>query len=123
MKGSSVVLAIGAASASLFLAARSALPQTQSSLDSVLRGRALALRNCAMCHAVDQRTESPNHGAPSFAYLHDRVPMEVLEQELARGMLTRHPAMPKFRFTQSEVSDLIAYLASIQSRRQRPLKL
>jgi hypothetical protein len=31
-------------------------------------------------------------------------------------MLTRHPAMPQFRFTTREIDDIIAYLNSVQPR-------
>jgi len=83
---------------------------------SIERGRQLALRNCVMCHAVGEKGDSPNAMAPRFRELHKRYPMEDLQEALAEGILTGHPAMPEFRFAPSEITDLVNYLKSIQTR-------
>ena len=85
---------------------------------SISRGRRIVERNCAMCHATGERGESPNRDAPRFRDLSKRYPIEMLEEALAEGILTRHPAMPQFRFTVAEIDDIIVYLNSIQSTRQ-----
>jgi cytochrome c len=84
----------------------------------VARGRQLVERNCAMCHATGLRGDSPSASAPRFRELGRRYPLEMLEEALAEGILTRHPAMPQFRFTAPEVNDIISYLNSIQSLRK-----
>ena len=49
--------------------------------------------------------------------------MDVLERQLTAGLLAHHPAMPKFRFTAREVSDLTAYITAIQGHELRPSPL
>ncbi len=83
---------------------------------SPTRGRQIVERNCAMCHATGIRGESPSKTAPRFRDLSNRYPIEMLEEALAEGMLTRHPAMPEFRFKVPEIDDIISYLVSIQVR-------
>ena len=83
---------------------------------SVTRGRRIVERNCAMCHSVGVRGESPNRSAPRFRDLSKRYPIEMLEEALAEGMLTGHPAMPQFRFTVPEIDDIIVYLSGIQTK-------
>ncbi len=86
------------------------------------RGGALVERNCAMCHSVGVRGQSPSADAPRFRDLSKRYPIEMLEEALAEGILTRHPAMPQFRFTVPEINDIIAYLNSIQSNQKASFK-
>ena len=82
---------------------------------SLSHGAALLQRNCAICHAVGATGDSPRPGAPAFRELYKRYPVENLSEALAEGILTGHPQMPEFRFTPEEVSDIIAYLKSIQT--------
>ena len=98
-----------AGAAAAIVAATSAKPE------SVERGEAIVVRNCSMCHAVGRAGDSPNPQAPRFRELHQRYPVENLGEALAEGILTGHPQMPEFRFTAEEVSDIIAYLQSIQT--------
>lgn len=86
-----------------------------SAQGSVDRGQALIQRNCAMCHAIGPTGTSPHNGAPPFRTLSQRYPLEMLEEALAEGMLTGHPAMPEFRFAPRQIDDIIAYLRSVQS--------
>ena len=78
------------------------------------RGRVLVLANCARCHAVDRAGESPLKIAPPFRTLHERYPVEDLEEPLAEGIVTGHPTMPEFRFDPGQVGDIIAYLKSLE---------
>lgn len=82
---------------------------------SVDAGQRLAQRNCGMCHAIGRQGDSPYPAAPPFRTLSKRYPVENLQEALAEGILTGHPAMPEFRFSPSEIEDLIAYLSSIQA--------
>jgi mono/diheme cytochrome c family protein len=81
---------------------------------SISRGERLAERNCAACHAVGRRGGSPNASAPPFRDLHRRYPADALEEAFRRGLLSRHPAMPEFRFLPREINDLTAYLKSLR---------
>ena len=78
------------------------------------RGRALLLANCARCHAIDKVSPSPLKIAPPFRTLHLRYPVEDLEEPLAEGIITRHPAMPAFSFDPCQIADVIAYLKSLE---------
>ncbi len=86
------------------------------------RGQELARRNCAMCHAIGETGASPNAQAPPFRQISRRYPLENLEEALAEGILTGHPAMPQFRFAPAEINDLIGYLKSIQVRHDAALR-
>ena len=81
-----------------------------------VRGRVLVERNCGMCHATGRSGESPNAAAPHFRDLGERYPISDLGEALGEGIITGHPQMPQFRFSDSEVADILAYLKSIQTR-------
>ena len=83
---------------------------------SVKRGEALLIRNCASCHAIGRTGESPHKSAPAFRTLGERYPIESLEEALGEGIMSGHPDMPEFSFDAGEVGDIIAYLKSIQQR-------
>jgi len=74
------------------------------------RGRVLVMTHCARCHSVDKVTPSPLAIAPPFRTLHERYPVEDLQEPLAEGIVTGHPTMPEFRFDAGQVGDVIAYL-------------
>jgi mono/diheme cytochrome c family protein len=82
------------------------------------RGAALAKRNCGMCHAIGPQGKSPFPAAPPFRELGKRYSLDDLQEALAEGMLTGHPAMPEFRFSPAQINDLITYLKTIQERDQ-----
>jgi cytochrome c len=85
---------------------------------SIERGLAIVQRNCAQCHAVGPRGESPNTMAPPFRSLQERYDVENLQEALAEGILTGHPAMPEFRFNPREISDIVDYLKSLNLARR-----
>jgi len=95
-----------------------ATPPALSEQESVSLGRSLAARNCGMCHALDRRGPSPNPQAPPFRALGDRFDVDQLGEGLATGILTRHPAMPEFRFEPYEVLAIVRYLRSVQSKQR-----
>jgi mono/diheme cytochrome c family protein len=80
------------------------------------RGRLLVERNCGMCHAVGRAGPSPLHLAPPFRELNQRYKLNDLDEALAEGIMTGHPAMPEFRFSPAEINDIIRYLKAIQTR-------
>ena len=78
------------------------------------RGVLLARTYCAGCHAIDKVSPSPLKIAPPFRTLHERYPVENLEEPLAEGIVTGHPTMPEFRFEPDQIADFIAFLKTLQ---------
>jgi len=81
---------------------------------NVDRGRAFAQAHCARCHAIGPTGQSPFRPAPPFRSLHQRYPVETLQESLAEGIVTGHPAMPEFRLEPNEIADFIAFLKSLE---------
>ncbi|MDR6305193.1 mono/diheme cytochrome c family protein [Nitrobacter vulgaris] len=81
---------------------------------NVEQGRRLALLYCAGCHAIDKVSPSPLRIAPPFRNLHQRYPVETLEEALAEGIITGHPSMPQFQFEADQINDFIAFLKSLE---------
>lgn len=80
------------------------------------RGRAFARTNCGGCHSIDSVTPSPLSVAPPFRFLHRKYPIEMLEEALAEGITTGHPAMPEFRLDPDQINDLISFLRTLEKR-------
>lgn len=78
-------------------------------------GRSLAQANCATCHAISKRGQSPNPQAPRFATLAQRYPLDNLAEAFSEGILVGHGPMPEFQFEPDQIDSLIAYLRSVQS--------
>lgn len=77
-------------------------------------GRAIALNNCARCHAVERTGNSPVREAPPFRRLHERYPVDMLAEALAEGITVGHPDMPRFELEPPQIEALIAYLKSLE---------
>ncbi len=69
---------------------------------------------CARCHSIDKVSPSPLVIAPPLRTLHERYPVESLEESLAEGTITGHPTMPEFQLDPGQVADVIAYLKSLE---------
>ena len=82
--------------------------------DDVSRGLAMLTVNCSRCHAVGLQGQSPLAQAPPFRALNERYPVEHLEEALAEGIVTGHPAMPEFMLEPNGIADVIAYLKSLE---------
>ena len=89
-----------------------ALAQTSS--PDVEAGRQIAERHCARCHAIGRQGESTHKEAPPFRTFGENWPIESLEEALAEGIVVGHPDMPEFVFEPDEISDLLAYLATLR---------
>ena len=76
------------------------------------RGLVFVRTHCAKCHAIDRISPSPLAAAPPFRKLHERYPVETLQESLAEGIVTGHPAMPEFQLDPGQVNDVITYLKS-----------
>jgi len=81
---------------------------------NVAAGKAFALANCSHCHSIDKFTPSTLAIAPPFRTLHDRYPVESLEEALGEGITTGHPSMPEFKLDPGQVSDFISFLKSLE---------
>jgi cytochrome c len=86
------------------------------------RGQAIAQKHCARCHAIDDTSDSPMGLAPPFRDLSKRYPIENLAEALAEGIVTGHPAMPKFTFEPREIDALLTFIASLTATAERPAR-
>lgn len=77
------------------------------------RGAVLAQTRCASCHATGASDSSPMLAAPPFRSLSQRYPVTDLQEALAEGLVTAHPAMPQITMEEADIADLIAYLDSV----------
>jgi cytochrome c len=77
------------------------------------KGEEIAARLCSRCHAVGRKGDSPMGVAPTFRSLPKRYPVENLAEAFAEGIVTGHPAMPRFVFTPAEIDALLAYIDSL----------
>lgn len=85
-----------------------------ASAASVEQGRRLAIVYCMKCHAIDKVSPSPLRIAPPFRSLHERYPVETLQEALAEGIVTGHPSMPEFRFDADQINDFLTFLKSLE---------
>lgn len=83
----------------------------------VERGRNIAVRLCAQCHAIGTAEGSPHATAPAFRRLDPRVDLDELAQRLQEGILAGHPEMPVFVLRPDEARATVAYIKSIRADR------
>jgi mono/diheme cytochrome c family protein len=77
------------------------------------RGEAIATKQCGRCHSVTRSGESPMGLAPPFRDLSRRYPIDNLAEALAEGIVTGHPAMPRFTFEPRDIDALLTYIESL----------
>jgi cytochrome c len=82
--------------------------------DSAQRGFVFVKTNCSPCHAIGRYDQSPLPLAPPFRTLHQRYPIEDLEESLAEGIVTGHPSMPEFQLDGAQINQLIDYLKTLE---------
>lgn len=78
------------------------------------RGFVFVRAHCAKCHAIDRVSPSPLPVAPPFRKLHERYPVEQLQESLVEGIITGHPSMPEFQLDPGQADDVITYLKSLE---------
>lgn len=78
------------------------------------RGRVLAVRLCAQCHAIGKTDTSHRIGAPPFRRLEQRVNLDTFASRLRQGLMSGHQDMREFRFGREDARALVAYLRMIQ---------
>ena len=57
--------------------------------------------------------------APPFRDLPKRYPVENLAEAFAEGIVTGHPAMPRFTFEPREIDALLTYIAGLAPPAER----
>lgn len=77
------------------------------------RGGTLVRQKCSGCHAVERTGDSPMAAAPPFRTMGRTYPVRDLQEALAEGLVTAHPAMPPIELEAAEVANVIAYLESV----------
>jgi cytochrome c len=77
------------------------------------RGLTFAEANCALCHAIGQFGESPLPIAPPFRTIGESRDIDQLHEPLHTGTITEDPSMPHFLLDAAQISDLIAYLHTL----------
>ncbi|MGH9892790.1 MAG: c-type cytochrome [bacterium] len=82
--------------------------------DAARRGLVFVKTNCSQCHAIGKLDESPLPDAPPLRSLHEFYEVEDLEESLAEGIVTGHPSMPLFQLDAAQISDVIAYLETLE---------
>jgi mono/diheme cytochrome c family protein len=104
-----IILPLIASSLALLLLASAVEAQ-----DPAQRGRALLTEFCSRCHAIRSTDKSRNRLAPPFRTLGRSFDMDQFAQDLRRGILSGHPDMPEYKFSEDDARAVTAYLRSIQ---------
>ena len=113
MPGSKFFSALALSAAALVLS--SPLARSEQVLSpSEQRGFTFVRVHCSHCHSIDKVSGSPLSVAPPFRRLHERYPVESLQEALAEGIITGHPSMPEFKLDPGQVNDVISYLKSLE---------
>lgn len=90
-------------------------PPAVSEVDpAAYRGAAIAQQVCSQCHDIGlwQGPEVPVN-APAFRDIARRP--ETTPERLAAWMAKSHAVMPNYMFTEPDVSDLAAFIASLRA--------
>ena len=82
--------------------------------DPARHGRALLKEFCGSCHAIGKTGASPMRGALPFRSLGRSFDLDHFTRQLERGIVSGHPAMPEFKFSEDDARAANAYLQSIQ---------
>lgn len=98
--------------ASSFLALSVASARADEPDDAAARGKAVAERVCAACHALAPGQASPRPPAPPFASFAGRFTELTLQRRLTEITETGHTQMPGLAMHSDEIADLVAYLNS-----------
>ena len=79
----------------------------------VVRGREIAERECASCHAIDRKSASPKEGVPPLRDVLELYEADNLAYRFIEGMRVGHDDMPLFDFDVRAADTLIAYISTI----------
>jgi cytochrome c len=90
------------------------LSSTALAQDPARQGRTILKDFCAGCHSIGKRGDSPQPGAPPFRALARSFDLDRFADDLTRGILSGHPGMPEFKFSEDDARAVNAYLRTIQ---------
>lgn len=90
-----------------------AMAAAGSSVLAETPGRALVEMNCARCHAIDRDDASRHPEAPAFRDLHNRYPLDALEEAFVEGISVGHPDMPQFVASPLQIEAIIEYIETL----------
>lgn len=90
-----------------------ATASAEAASGNIRRGRALAQKYCAMCHALGKTGPSPKEGVIPFRDLHTRYPIDDLDEALGEGLVINHPDMPEITLSVAQIYDFKAYIRSL----------
>lgn len=79
-------------------------------------GRRIADAQCAVCHAVDARSRSPNPAAPPLRDVLAIYDPDNLAYRFIDALQVGHDEMPRFDFDVRAADALIAYLEAINGK-------
>jgi cytochrome c len=87
--------------------------ETAAQSSSMLeKGRVIAARKCAACHAIGRDDERPHAIVTPFRELHTRYPIEMLIDARETGIISGHDEMPMFELSREDMGALLAYIDS-----------
>jgi cytochrome c len=99
------------------------VPEGVAQTSSVVeKGRAIAARKCAPCHAIGRDDERPHAIVTPFRELHTRYPIEMLIDALKTGVISGHDEMPMFELSREDMRALLAYIDSFAPGSRRYVK-
>jgi cytochrome c len=110
-----IAMIIRLASAVLLIGTAAAFAEEPTSSPLEQKGRAIAERMCARCHAIGRQGKSPHAAAPLFRELGHRVDLDTFVDRLREGLMSDHPDMPTFHFSGEDARAFRLYLRSIQT--------
>jgi cytochrome c len=110
-----IAMIIRLASAVLLIGTAAAFAEESTSSPLEQKGRAIAERMCARCHAIGRQGKSPHAAAPLFRELGHRVDLDTFVDRLREGLMSDHPDMPTFHFSGEDARAFRLYLRSIQT--------
>lgn len=98
------------------IAVLSVAASAEAASGNARRGRAIAQKYCAMCHAVGRTDASPKEGTIPFRDLHSRYPIDSLDEALGEGLVINHPDMPEITLSVAQIYDFKAYVRSLSKQ-------
>ncbi len=96
------------------LSALSTAPVLSQTIGDVEAGRMIASSLCVQCHRLTERDNDPDRMPPDFAAVANMPSFTELSMRVF--LQTPHGPMPRYQFSQNELDDIIAYIASLKRR-------
>lgn len=108
---------LSAALAAVFLAVPAAAQPSRAPINpSAERGRQVAERVCAGCHAITETGTSPSAMAPPFRALRMRYNPISMERHIGDLAASGYFGMPRQLISPAESADIAAYIETLRGR-------